>query len=69
MTAVREDEIDFEGEDDELIRAKGLIDESTTLAEAATKAREFANMLQQLHDDGYVLREPVADDYASYYKP
>lgn len=63
-----EDE-EFEGEDDELVRAKWAIDGATTLAEAAQKAREFADHLQDLHDQGYVLREPVADDYGAYYKP
>ena len=63
---------DFDEEDgyfDELIRAKWTIDGATTLAEAAVMAREFADELQRLHNEGYALREPVQDDYAHYYKP
>lgn len=63
----------YEGEDAEeydlWVRAKWTIDGATTLAEAAQKAREFADWLQGLHDEGYVLREAVADDYGSCYKP
>lgn len=75
MAAVREDKIEdiegdeFEGEGDDLVRAKWTIDGATTLAEAAQMARAFAGSLQKLHDEGYVLREPVEDDYGSYYKP
>ena len=67
-TAVPEDEID-ETENDGCVRAKWTIDDSTTLAEAAQKSREFADFLQSLHDEGFVLREPIADDYGFYYKP
>jgi hypothetical protein len=56
-------------QEDELLRAKGILDGATTLAEAATMAGSFAMYLQGLHDEGYVLREPVDDDYCSYYKP
>jgi hypothetical protein len=54
---------------DEIIRAKWRIDGAATLAEAAQMALGFAAYLQKLHDDGYVLRYPVEDDYAYYYKP
>lgn len=54
---------------EESIRAKGVMDGSTSLAEAAEKARAFADGLQRLHDEGYVLREPVEDDYGFYCKP
>ena len=57
------------GEDDDIVRAKWTIDGATTLAEAAQKARGFADYLQKLHDEGYVLRGPVSDDYGFYYKP
>jgi hypothetical protein len=60
---------DETGENDNLIRSKWRIDDATTLAEAAEKARAFADELQRLHDEGYVLRAPVSDDYAFYYKP
>jgi hypothetical protein len=81
MTAVSEDEIaaagladdadlDDEGlEEDDIVRAKWILDDATTLAEAAQKAREFADYLQKLHDEGNVLREPISDDYGFYYKP
>lgn len=55
--------------EDDCIRAKWTIDGATTLAEAAQKAREFADYLQGLHDQGYVLREPIDDDYGFYHKP
>jgi hypothetical protein len=54
---------------DEIIRAKWTIDGATTLTEAAKMLRKFADRLQSLHDDGYVLRQPVEDDYGFYYKP
>lgn len=63
------DDEEFEGEDDDLVRAKWTIDGATTLAEAARMAHEFGDSLQKLHDEGYVLREPVSDDYGMYYKP
>ena len=56
-------------DEDEIVRAKWTLDGATTLAEAAQKARDFADRLQRLHDKGYVLREPIADDYGSYCKP
>lgn len=65
---VTEDMDDEEFEND-LVRAKGVMDDATTLAEAAQKVRAFADELQRLHDEGYVLDEPVADDYGFYSKP
>lgn len=58
-----------EGEWVAIVRAKGIMDDAKTLAEAAGKVREFADYLQSLHDEGNVLQEPVADDYGYYYKP
>ncbi len=29
----------------------------------------FTDYLQSLHDEGYVLREPIRDDYGFYFKP
>jgi hypothetical protein len=62
---------DDEDEDDgtETVRAKWILDGAETLAEAADRAREFADWLQGLHTEGYVLDGPVADDYGHYYKP
>jgi hypothetical protein len=67
-SAVVDGEVD-DWEDDGIVRAKWTIDGAATLAEAAQKAREFAGELQRLHDEGNVLREPIADDYGMYYKP
>lgn len=53
----------------QFFRAKWMLDGSKTLAEAAQKAREFADWLQGLHDQGYVLEDEITDDYATYYKP
>lgn len=65
---VTEDDLGEEFEDD-LVRAKGVMDDAATLAEAAQKVRAFADELQRLHDEGYVLTEPVTDDYGFYSKP
>ena len=56
-------------DEDNTVRAKWTIDGAATLAEAAQMARGFADGLQRLHDEGYVLRQPVSDDYGFYYKP
>lgn len=50
-------------ETDEIVRAKWSIDGAATLAEAAQKAREFADHLEHLAAEGYVLTQPVEDDY------
>jgi hypothetical protein len=63
------DDEDVTFPDDEIERAKWVIDGAATLAEAAEMARAFAARLQALHDEGYVLRQPVTDDFAFYYKP
>lgn len=55
--------------DVEIVRAKWTIDGATTLAEAAEMSRGFAEYLQQLHDEGYVLVQPIEDDYGFYTKP
>ena len=63
-------DVDAEEEpEDGTVRAKWAIDGASTLAEAAQKARAFADWLQGLHDEGYVLRDEVSDDYGFYYKP
>jgi hypothetical protein len=68
MAAQREN-VTEDDEFDPCVRAKWTIDGATTLAEAAEKARRFAEELQSLHDQGYKLREPIHDDYGFYYKP
>ena len=65
---VTEEDLSEEFEDD-CVRAKGVMDDATTLAEAAQKVRAFADELQRLHDEGYVLTDPVEDDYGFYSKP
>ncbi len=60
---------DCEQPHDEIVRAKWIMDGATTLAEAADQVRAFANELQELHDEGYVFTQPVADDYGFYVKP
>jgi hypothetical protein len=62
-------EEDDEENNDEIVRAKWTIDGANTLAEAACMAKEFSQYLQMLHDQGYVLRSPIDDDYGFYYKP
>lgn len=52
-----------------IVRAKWSIDGAKTLAEAAQKAREFADYLQGLHDEGWRLEDEISDDYGFCYKP
>lgn len=54
---------------DFIVRGKWSLDGAATLAEAARFARRFAHELQSLHEAGYVLREPIRDDYGFYYHP
>ena len=53
----------------QFLAIKWALDESATLAEAAQKARELADWLQGLHDQGYVLEDQISDGHGSYYKP
>jgi hypothetical protein len=73
MSDARPEVEDLEDDEDvpehEIVRAKWSIDGAKTLAEAAQKARDFADFLQGLHDQGYVLEDEIADDYGFYYKP
>lgn len=49
------------------VRAKGILDGSITMAEAANAVRVFADELQKLADAGAVLLDPpVSDDYLHY---
>ncbi|HUY44239.1 MAG TPA: hypothetical protein VMV92_00720 [Streptosporangiaceae bacterium] len=52
-----------------VIRAKWTIDGAATLAEAAQKAREFAEYLLDLESQGYALSGPVGDDYGFCVRP
>ena len=46
--------------EDACVRATGVMDDAATLAEAAQKVRAFADELQRLHDEGYVLTDPAS---------
>jgi hypothetical protein len=61
------DDDDWDG--DGIVRAKWILDGATTLAEAADRARAFADALQVMHDQGYLLRNPIEDDYGFIYLP
>lgn len=46
-----------------LIRAKGILDYSQTLAEAAGRCRAFAEHLEVLSTEGWELAQVIYDDY------
>jgi hypothetical protein len=65
-----EDDDYDEENDDEFFAVKWIADGATTLAEAADLVRAFADELQELHTQGYVLRDGEIDNgMAHYYKP
>jgi hypothetical protein len=45
------------------------MDGAATLPEAATKLREYADQLDDMHKSGWVLRSPINDDYGFVIKP
>lgn len=53
----------------DIVRAKWMLDESATLAEAAAKARAAADALQALHDAGWTLVQDIEDDYGTLVSP
>jgi hypothetical protein len=53
----------------DIIRAKGIMDEATTLTEAAERLRERAGELDRMHAEGYRLDGPVEDDYGHVLAP
>ena len=61
------DDEEYEGENDEIVRAKWSFDGATTLQEAAEMLRSYADGLEKLHKDGWVLRGPIEDDYGFIY--
>lgn len=63
-----EDEPDLDEHPDSPVRAKWIMDGATTLAEAATQVREFADYLDGIAAEGYELLDKVEDDYANIYK-
>jgi hypothetical protein len=70
------DDIDEVMDDDEIdmgseliVRGKLILEGAETLADAAELAREYADFLDNLHEAGYVLRDPIEDDYGFAYLP
>lgn len=57
------DDPDPDPDDDEVVRAKGVMDGSTTLSEAAAALRGFADFLVRLEADGWQFSDRVEDDY------
>lgn len=54
---------DFEEDNDLLIRAKWIMDGSTTLEEAIKNVKEFASYLEGLAKEGWELSGEITDDY------
>jgi hypothetical protein len=48
------------------VRIKPVFNGAATLAEAASRARLFADQLQEMHDKGWLLKEPFDDDGWGY---
>lgn len=48
---------------DDIIRAKWSMDGAATLEEAAGKLREYADHLVVMAQEGWVLNDPIDDDY------
>ena len=67
-TTITEMEPD-EAEETEIIRAKWIMDEATTLPEAAAKVRAFADELDRMHAEGWRLEQPIYDDYGFLVPP
>lgn len=55
------DEEDFENQ--LLLRAKWSLDGAATMEEAAAKARELADRIDEWRREGYALTQPIYDDY------
>lgn len=49
--------------EEDLIRAKWVMDGADSLSEAAYKLRRYADSLEQMEREGWQLASPVADDY------
>lgn len=56
-------------EDVRIINAMTCVDGAVTLSEAASMAHGYAAELKRLHDEGFLLREPILDGQATAYKP
>lgn len=66
----RADHAEREDEDEpEMIRAKWLMDDATTLVEAAERLEAEAKRLRQLADEGWTLDGPIDDDYGTLVRP
>lgn len=55
--------------EESIIRAKWVMDGSTTLKEAAETLRAFATHLEEGSDDGWELKGEVSDDYGFIHRP
>lgn len=55
--------------EDEIIRAKWLMDGSVTLADAAARLRAYAAELSRQHAAGWTLRQPIEGDYGFLVPP
>lgn len=60
-----EDDDDY----DDIIRAKWSFDGAHTLLEAAESLERYAAWLREADKNGFVLREPIDDDYGYVYHP
>ena len=56
-----EDHDDFD--DEVIIRAKWIMDDSRTLDEARNQLYKYAEYLEELASEGYELSEPITDNY------
>lgn len=70
ISSLFDDVEDLMEDDDEVvydtsvsIRGKWILDGAQDLAEAAEMARAYADYLDNLQEEGYVLRNPIEDDY------
>jgi hypothetical protein len=60
---------DLDDENEEIIRAKWVMDGASNLKQAASQLRLFADELESLESEGWELTGPVQDDYGFIRKP
>ena len=53
----------------QVVRGKWIMDGAMTLEDAADMLRNYADYLETLHFNGFVLREGITDDYGFAYLP
>jgi hypothetical protein len=54
--------------DEQIIRAKWVMDGAGSLSEAAKLLREFADSLERMESEGWQLDDPIEDDYGYLYR-